>query len=294
MMLFKSLRADLEVTLRAFAKLFGNHADAWGLTLIIVGVALWHHNIPLATGGPLMLALGACYWLGFALNDYFDAPYDRLEPRKAQRSFFALATAHLPIFYGLAGAVLLLTGGVFFAYGATGAVVYGVGLAAMWAYSAPPLRLKSRPGFDLLAHMLFVQTFPYAACLLVLGLDWTSLDRALLACFALASLAAQLEQQIRDYDVDCRTEGTFTTRYGLSASAGLLRAITALLFANVGLHIAAGTIPAPLLPLALLALPALTHRFLRPPDAPRPEQLIRFSILAAGLYALLWWGGMIL
>jgi hypothetical protein len=75
------------------------------------------------------------------------------------------------------------------------------GLVA-WAYSAPPLRLKMRPGLDLLTHALFVQTFPYVVSLVLIRARWGLLDWVLLAILFLASLTAQLEQQARDFVVD--------------------------------------------------------------------------------------------
>jgi 4-hydroxybenzoate polyprenyltransferase len=57
----------------------------------------------------------------------------------------------------------LLLAGLAIAFGQFGWIgwlLWVVSCFIAWAYSAPPLRLKMRPGFDLLTHAMFVQTFP--------------------------------------------------------------------------------------------------------------------------------------
>jgi hypothetical protein len=69
-------------------RLIFNHADAWGITLIISLVALVVHPPfqPRYLSVPLVLAF--CYWLGFAVNDYFDAPFDGQDAKKGRGNFF--------------------------------------------------------------------------------------------------------------------------------------------------------------------------------------------------------------
>lgn len=266
---------------RGLAKLIFNHADAWGLTLIIGAVCLVLHAHYTPRAILLVATLGICYWLGFAINDYFDAPYDALDPAKAERNFFVeydLPPQQIVWPLAIIGLVLLQ-------YGWRGLFVFCMGCAVMWAYSAPPLRLKSRAGFDLLTHMLFVQTFPYAVCLWLLPLEPAAFDWALLSFFLLGSLGAQLEQQARDYEVDLRTDPNFTSLVGLNTTTWLLRLVTALLIGNVLLHVFNGVIPTYLVPFAVIALPIMGHRFLRRSDTPRSERLVRATIVASLAYA---------
>lgn len=272
--------------LRPMPRLFLNHADAWGLTLVICALPLLIHQVRLA---PLSLALivtiTLCYWLGFAVNDYFDAPFDAQHQDKRRRNFFARQTVgkgwlRLGLLAAFGSAVIVLA-----QFGLKGALVALFGCLALWLYSAPPARLKTRPGWDLLMHVLFVQTFPYAVVMYLLLLPWQAIDTVLLTTFGLASLTAQLEQQIRDYEVDSRTERNFTTVVGIAWSSRLLRFGTILLIANVTLHTLTGVIPMLLAPFGIIALPILLHRFLRSSSAPRSEWLVRLSVAAAVLYA---------
>ncbi|MBI1277275.1 MAG: hypothetical protein GC179_04015 [Anaerolineaceae bacterium] len=273
------------MALKHLSKLVFNHADAWGITLIIGMVALVVHppfKLELV-GVPLVLSF--CYWLGFAVNDYFDAPFDGQDAKKGRRNFFVeirLSRVHAALIFGVISLVLAV---VFAQFGLRGFIVVVFGLSAIWAYSAPPLRLKSRPGFDLLMHMIFVQTFPFIACIVLIGFEWTHLDTALISVFMLTSLSAQLEQQLRDYAVDLATDRNFTTTVGAPTSAFLLKLTSGTLIALFSYYILTGIIPINLLPFGLLFLPMLLHRFFRGALAARPEMLGRIMLIAALLYA---------
>jgi lycopene elongase/hydratase (dihydrobisanhydrobacterioruberin-forming) len=274
----------MAMSLKHLPKLILNHMDAWGVTLIIGIVALVVHP-PFRLehiGVPLILAF--CYWLGFAVNDYFDAPFDGQDIQKGRKNFFVqvpLTRAQVGVTFGVLSLVLGL---LFFHFGLNALIVVVSGLFAIWAYSAPPLRLKSRPGFDLLMHMIFVQTFPFVATITLLGLAWTRLDAALISIFVMTSLSAQLEQQIRDYAVDLQTDHNFTTTVGAPASAFLLKLISGTLIVLAIFYILAGIIPTYLVPFALFFLPLLIHRFFRGSLSARPELLGRIMLIAALLY----------
>jgi len=262
--------------------------DAWGLSFIIASSALLLHGAASPPAWGLVVGVVLAYWLGFALNDYFDAAYDAQSRTKAGRNFFVLH--RIPPAYPRLFFILFVLGlsSIFLQFGWRGALLFALGLAAMWSYSAPPLRLKSRPGWDLLMHIGFVETFPYLTMLTLLQLQWTALDYALLSFFVLGSLGAQLEQQIRDYELDLQLEQTFTTRFGLHRSKHLLRLVTALLLLMVTGSAVMGLLPLHLLPFALIALPYMLHRFLRGTQ-PRAEWLSRATLLAGLGYVLLLW-----
>lgn len=270
--------------IRRLPNLFTAHIDAWGTTFLIGMTCLLLHG---ASAWLLVIAVTVGYWLGFAVNDYYDAPVDRLDPRKAARGFFTAVTisptsARL-IFAGIAA--LLLP--VFTGYGLRGLIVFGVALIVLWAYSAPPLRLKSAPGFDLITHALFVQTFPYLIPMFLLRLAWTPLDLMLIAACALASSAAQLEQQARDYEIDRLVEQNFTTWIGRERALRLMRLLTLALIALLVVGFVSGVIPAFLMPFALACLPLALHRFARRADQPRSEWLFRVTIVVALGYGAL-------
>jgi lycopene elongase/hydratase (dihydrobisanhydrobacterioruberin-forming) len=162
--------------------------------------------------------------------------------------------------------------------------LFAIWLAIMWAYSAPPLRIKGRPGLDLLVHGLFVETFPYWTCLYLTGVGWGAFNYAILTLLFLASLTARLEQQVRDFEIDRRYERTFATMVGRTPAFRLLQLCTALL-GGVGISaVLTGIIPWRFAPLGLIGLPVLLHRFCRPATARRPLGLSWVALGAGALY----------
>lgn len=276
--------------LRRAGQLFLNHSDAWGVTLMIGLAALIIHQAFSLQNVLLCAAVAYCYWFAFAVNDYYDAPYDAQDARKVGRNAFIVGRPSQAAALLLAFVLLLPPALVFISYGLRAIPICALSLFILWGYSAPPLRLKTRPILDLVTHALFVQTFPYFLCVYLPRLDWLRQDWMLISLFLLSSLAAQLEQQIRDYEVDAQTEQTFTTVFGRPTSALLLRLVTILLILDALLHLLVGMIPAVLWPFALIALPIVLHRLVRGKDQPRSETLVRLSLAAALAYAGLVWG----
>lgn len=271
-------------TIKALSLLFLNHIDAWGITFIISSLALLLHEALNVRTMLLVVGLTVGYWFAFAMNDYWDAPYDATDQRKAQRNFFVVQQVRpwqVGLVAGSVGILLLL---LFASFGWRGIGIIALSLFVAWAYSAPPLRFKGRPGIDLLVHALFVETFPYLICLLLTRLPWTRLDAVLLTVLALASLSAQLEQQLRDFDVDAQTGATFATTVGRRHTTILLHASTALLMIVAIVNVLNGTIPLFVAAFGLIALPALLHRFVRGNSKPRSEKLIILSALTGLLY----------
>ena len=121
-----------------------NHADAWGMTFIITSVSLALRGALTADTLPIPFALALGAWFAFALNDRFDAPYDAHEPDKARRNVFTRgANRQLDLILLISAAVLA---GIYLSFGLRGMALGLAGLAAAWAYSGRPLRLKTRPG----------------------------------------------------------------------------------------------------------------------------------------------------
>jgi 4-hydroxybenzoate polyprenyltransferase len=269
---------------RATRALLFNHLDACALTLAIAGLSLALNGWINVQSAFLLAALVLTAWLAFAFNDYCDAPHDALEPAKRERNFFALTRTPRTVlqfgFVALCGVAAL----GYLQYGERGAAVLAVALFGLWAYSAPPLRLKKRPIADLITHASFVQTLPYITPIFLMGAVPTMLDRLLIAVFFLSSLSAQLEQQARDYDVDRRTDGNFTTYFGRGLSVGLVRAVTVGIIALCVIGAVAGLIPPVVYPLGLIGAPLAIHRIVRRATQPRSEWLVRIAAVAAALY----------
>jgi lycopene elongase/hydratase (dihydrobisanhydrobacterioruberin-forming) len=102
------------------------------------------------------VVIGPFLWASASwVNDACDVDGDRMNPRKAdsplvQGVFSAGAVWRGAVVAALAAVALAVTVNVKFALVVTGA------LALAWAYSAPPVRLKTRPGADLAANALAV------------------------------------------------------------------------------------------------------------------------------------------
>lgn len=267
-----------------YFKLAKNHMDAWQVALVIAALPLLIHDAIRWETAVLVLAIGVGYWFAFALNDYYDAPFDALEPQKAARNFFVQRSVPGWQLWLFTAVLLSLVAWGYAQFGWPGWLFWGVSCFVAWAYSAPPLRLKMRPGFDILTHALFVQTFPYLVCLVLIQAAWGVLDWVVLAILFLASLTAQLEQQARDFEVDLEAGSTFATELGRERVIKLLRGATAVCLLIALISILSGTIPWFLLPFGVIGLPALLHRFLRSSETPRSERLVILSTTAGFLY----------
>jgi 1,4-dihydroxy-2-naphthoate octaprenyltransferase len=259
-----------------------NHVDAWGMTFIIATMSLALRGA--LTGEtlsiPFALALGA--WFAFALNDRFDATYDAHEPAKARRNVFTRGpNRRLDLILLISGVVLA---GIYLSFGVRGAALGIVGLAAAWAYSGRPFRLKTRPGFDLFTHAAFVETFPYLAAVMLASAPLLPLDLLAWAILALTSLSAQLEQQARDYGIDSKFERNFTTIVGLATNHRLLSAASVLLLFTGTAGALTRIIPPFLWPGMALTVPMIVHRLMRPAGTPRSEPLIRASLAGGMVY----------
>lgn len=263
-----------------------HHADAWITTFAISVTALFVHGRLNPDNLLLSAAIAVGYWAAFALNDYYDIDVDRLDPQKTVNNFFI----HLSDPLKSLRIILLLSAvfvvPVFWRYGWPALGVATVSAVVMWAYSAPPLRLKLRPIFDLAVHALFVQTFPYITTLILVKASWLPLDGVLLTLGLLTSSAAQLEQQIRDADQDARIGQTTTLLIGPSRALVLLKSITGFTIAYGLFFVAIGIIPPAVAPIGIIAIPAIIPRFWRTVNQPRPEKLIRFLLFIGVVYVV--------
>jgi 4-hydroxybenzoate polyprenyltransferase len=262
--------------------LFFNHLDAWAVALMFSTVALVIHNALSWQTGSLLTAVALGYWLAFALNDYYDAPLDRLDADKRAGNFFAYWEGRKIGRFGWM--VLLLIGVIFLIFaqfGWWGMGLYALCLFIMWAYSAPPLRCKRRPLLDILIHACFVETFPYLLVLLLIRADWLLLDAFIVSLALLGSLTAQLGQQIRDYDLDRQFERNFTVVVGVEKARRLQVGFTVALLLITLLGLSANVFPSFLLPFGLILLPAVWHRF-RPFSHPR--RVVTISVVTGLLY----------
>ena len=265
-------------------KLLFNHIDAWVVSMAVVVAALTVHDEMSLKTLPIMIAFGLAYWLAFAVNDYFDAPSDAVDRSKAAGNYFTVEGASSRGFWLIAVVLSVLIVLVFGRYGWVGAIIMGIGAFIAWSYSAPPIRLKERPGIDVVTHAVFVESFPYAAVVLIMGAAWTALDVFILGVLFLGSLSAQLEQQLRDFDLDMLTGNTFATAAGRGRTHALLVLATIALLGGAAYYYLRGDVPLYLVPFGLIPLPALLHRLIRGPGKSRSPALVAVTATVALTY----------
>lgn len=119
--------------------------------------------LPTLADLPAFVVLGPLLWGAvLAVNDLHDLPGDRRNPRKATAPLVtgALSGADLRrVSRWCAGAAIAVaaTVGLTFVAGTAAVLLFG------WLYSAPPVRLKSRPGADVAVNALVVGVLGPAA-----------------------------------------------------------------------------------------------------------------------------------
>ena len=269
----------------SFLRLFQNHSDAWIVTMAIVVIALRSHDALDWKSSLILVGLTAGYWLAFGLNDYFDARYDARDKLKAQRNYFVSAHHPLRDCLMMCGVGTVAVIPLLVSYGARGLLIIGVGLLIAWSYSAPPLRIKNRPIFDLITHSLFVECYPYFATLYLLAVPWHSADYAMTLLTMLASSGAQLEQQARDFAVDqSNGERNFTIQYGFQLNQQLLKGVTVALVGATLFFFGSGILPWVYFPLPLLGIPVVLRRFGRVSWTPRDQHLSYMLAIGVLIY----------
>ncbi|QLQ39843.1 UbiA family prenyltransferase [Micromonospora robiginosa] len=104
-----------------------------------------------------LVVLGPLVWAAvLAVNDRHDLPSDRRNPRKATAPLVTGLLTEADLVRCQVGATVAALALAVTAIGPAFALGTAVVLLLGWAYSAPPVRLKSRPGLDVAANALAV------------------------------------------------------------------------------------------------------------------------------------------
>ena len=135
------------------------------------------------------LVIGPILWASASwVNDAYDLDGDRVNPRKADSPLVQGVLTPGVVRHGAAIAALVALG-LALTVNVTFAVVIACALALAWSYSAPPTRLKTRPGADLAANSLAVGTVTllagWAVTRPVAEFPWYVLPQGLLVATAL-------------------------------------------------------------------------------------------------------------
>ena len=169
------------------------------------------------------------FYLGFAfsINNCFDALSDSINPIKKGKNPIARGELNFKKAY-IVSILLSLLGIVWniIFIGNLGALAIYLSLITLaYFYSAPPLRLKSKPPFDLISHGLFFGVLIYYYGLVfhyVRGLYDIKLMVMLMSIFTYSTLL-NLRNHIEDYEGDSKAGIKTTAVYlGLARSLRLL------------------------------------------------------------------------
>lgn len=229
---------------------------------------------------PLVAAavvMGPLVWgAALAINDACDLASDRQNPRKATTPVVQgrlSPDAVLTFAYSFAAAALLLAATVGLALVALTASF----LALAWAYSMPPIRLKTRPGADVATNALGVGGIPLLAGWCVartLGeFPWPFLGVSLAVAAAL-----YIPTTLVDHDADLAAgEATLATRLGPRGAYRIGLAFWALA-ATGTVALAAADLVVPrsmLVPLGVLVPVLVTEYHCLIGRAASPQSLVR-------------------
>jgi 4-hydroxybenzoate polyprenyltransferase len=171
-----------------------------------------------------LLILGPLIWGAvLAQNDLHDLPSDRDNPRKATAPLVAgtVSAARLRTWYRVAalasvGAALFV--GPLFVLGVAGVLLLG------WAYSVPPLRLKTRPGWDVAVNAFVVGVLSPVAGWSITRAPW-QFPWQLAVIGALFAAALYVPTTVTDLTSDAGVgDTTFAVRFGAAVAyrAGLI------------------------------------------------------------------------
>lgn len=244
----------------------------------------------LAEAAPFLLAcvvMGPLAWLAtLLLNDVHDLEADRRNPRKARsplvQGLVTRGWAHGAA-YVAGGCALVLSLVVSWAF----ALLVALSLLLAWAYSAPPLRLKTRPGADVLVNAVGVGALSaLAGWVLARPLaeaPWPFLPQGLLV-----AAAVYIPTTLVDHDAD-RAMGfsTFATRLGPRRAylVGLwcwaASCVGALVLAFLGV-----VLPRAMLPVLLVFCPLLVYQYhALIGRASSPEEMVKGIVVCSLTFA---------
>lgn len=210
------------------------------------------------------IVVGPLLWLAvLAVNDAYDLDGDRANPRKAVSPLVTgrvtrQAALRIGIAAGFVAVAAALTVNVAFAAGTIVALVLG------WLYSAPPARLKSRPGADVAVNALAIGVFGQLAGWVVLRpageFPW-----AMAALGTLVGIALYLPTTIADMRAD-QASGYATIAVRLGARRTHLVGLTAWSMAaalSVVLAATGHVLPRSMLALEVVMVPVLIAAYRR-------------------------------
>ena len=248
-----------------------------------------HRLIPPVEEWPRLIVgavvMGPLVWLAvLAVNDAYDLPSDRLNPRKAKSPLLdgritLRAAKRLAFAAAVAAVGLSLHVGIVFALGVLLAVLLG------YAYSVPPVRLKTRAGFDVAVNALALGAFGPLAGWAAINPDLSDFPWLMGLQGTLAAIGLYLPTTLADLEAD-RAAGyqTVAVRFG-PRTTYLIGYAAWIAAATLSVILAATNtiIPRTMLPLELVMVPVLIAAYRK---LIGPHQSFKGIIILATLFLL--------
>lgn len=246
-----------EVWTRFWSRAVEQGADAsmFAAALQEWGVVSWRFLVGVLVLGPLV------WWATLLINDVHDIEGDRLNPRRARsplvRGRVSLRAAHAAA-YAFAGLCLVASVSVGWVF--TALVLAALVLA--WLYSVPPVRLKTRPGFDIGVNAvgigLLAALAGWSVAAPLSAFPWLLAPQGLLV-----AVAAYAPTTIVDLEVD-REVGASTTAVRFGRNVAYRIGWWAWVLANLGALLLAYNdlvLPRRFFPLLLVFVPVLLYEY---------------------------------
>ncbi|TWD80465.1 chlorophyll synthase [Kribbella amoyensis] len=242
------------------------------------------------------VVMGPLLWLAvLAINDAYDLPGDLLNPRKSKSPLLdgrvtLTAAKQLSVAAGATAIVVGLLVGWVFTLGVVLALVLG------WAYSVPPVRLKTRAGFDVAVNSLALGAFGPLAGWAAVTPDLSDFPWVMALQGTLAAAALYLPTTLADVTAD-RAAGyrTIAVRLGERATYRLgFAAWIAAAGLSVLLAALDHVIPRGMLVLEVVMVPVLVlayHRLITPRMTFGPVIVLAgLFLIPCGTFALTYTG----
>ena len=159
---------------------------------------------------------------GFSINDCFDIKEDRLDKDKKN----PIALKKISLRNGLIFSILLVVLGLALStvFGMKVFLFCLVSILIGFFYSSPPLRMKSRPWFDLISHGLFAGALLFLIPVLIFSKELTKFHYLIALSIFYFSVILELRNHIEDYEIDKKAGLNTTVVFlGREKSEKLLR-----------------------------------------------------------------------
>ncbi len=197
------------------------------LLILVLAYFITLHTASVYTDLVFMLvAFSLSLAFGFAINDYFDAPYDKMKPIvRNVVSKNLISKLHAAAFCVFLLVACIVIGYYFLSFKT---FVLLVALCILYyVYSSPPFRMKERAYLGIINHGMFYPILFVAGYTANLSFNAEAVIFAVSAF--MLSLLGDITQEIRDMDVDKKSKfKTTALEMGYSRSLTILKIITSL------------------------------------------------------------------